>query len=274
MLVNKNRPNKKPTDPDPAGYFHDVDSQTIKVYGCDGFLSVWDPVINNPPGPGDDHSLLQTWLLNYDNPQAQSVEAGWTVDTLLNGDTLPHLFTFYTTNGYAAEGDNIGSYNQMYSGWKQISSSVYPGALIHGISTVGGPQFDMSIKYQLWHGNWWFAVHGHWIGYYPGTLYGGGLANYATWVGFGGEVYSSLANPALTNDQMGSGRQAKDGWKHAAFLRNLRYQPHKNGKMVHSNGSAEKDTATGSSTDPYTIRMHMHSGHPWESYLYAGGPTP
>ena len=44
--------------------------------------------------------------------------------------------------------------------------------------------------------------------------------------------------------------------------------------MVHSNGSAESDTATGSPTDPYTIRMHMNSGHSWGSYLYAGGPTP
>jgi hypothetical protein len=34
LLVNKDRPNKKPTDPDPAGYFHDVDSQTTLERWC------------------------------------------------------------------------------------------------------------------------------------------------------------------------------------------------------------------------------------------------
>lgn len=274
LLVNKNRPNKKPTDPSPFGYFHDIDSQSTKLYGCDGFLSVWDPIINDPPGPGDDHSILQTWLQNYDKPLRQSVEAGWTVDKELNGDTLPHLFTFYTTNGYQAEGNNLGGYNRMYSGWKQYSSSVSPGARINGISTVGGQQFDISIKYQLYQGNWWFAVQGSWIGYYPASLFDGGLGNYAEWVGFGGEVYSSLPNPGLTKAQMGSGRQAKDGWTFAAFLRNLRYQSDTNGTMVNSNGSAETDTATGSAEDPYTIQMNMNSGSSWGSYLYAGGPTP
>jgi len=171
LLVNKNRPNKNPTEPNPFGYFHDIDSQSTKFYGCDCFLSVWDPLINDPPGPGDDHSILQTWLQNYDKPLLQSIEAGWTVDKNLNGDTLPHLFLFYTTNGYTAEGNNLGGYNQQYSGWKQYSSSVSPGARINGISTVGGQQFDISIKFQLYQGNWWFAVQGSWIGYYPASLF-------------------------------------------------------------------------------------------------------
>ena len=68
LLVNKDRPNKKPTDPNPFGYFHGTDGQSVKAYGCDFFLNVWDPSINNPVGPGDDHSILQTWLQNYDKP--------------------------------------------------------------------------------------------------------------------------------------------------------------------------------------------------------------
>jgi Neprosin len=27
-----------------------------------------------------------------------SIEGGWTVDELLNGDTNPHVFTYYTNN--------------------------------------------------------------------------------------------------------------------------------------------------------------------------------
>jgi hypothetical protein len=272
LLVNKNRPNKSASDPNPFGYFHAVDSQNTKLYGCDGFLNVWDPSIDNPAGPGDDHSILQTWLQNYDKPQLQSIEGGWTVDKDLNGDTIAHIFTYYTTNGYSADGNNLGGYNRLYDGWKQYSSSVFPGIRINGISTAGGQQLDVSMKFQLYQNNWWCAVQGVWMGYYPASLFNGGIGNYAEWVGFGGEVYSSLANPALTKDQMGSGRQAQDGWTHAAFLRNLRNQSDANGTMVNNNGTAETDTANGGS-NPYDIQMHMNSGTTWGSYFYVGGPA-
>ena len=274
VAVNKLRPNRSPADPNPFGYFHAISSQNAKVYGCDGFLSVWDPSINNPAGPGDDHSIMQTWLQNYDKPQTQSIEAGWTVDRNLNGDTVAHVFTYYTTNGYSKDGNNLGGYNRLYSGWAQYSSWLFPGIRINGASTQGGQQLGISLKYQWWQGNVWFAVQGVWAGYYPGSLFNGGIMNGAEWVGFGGEVYSSLANPAQTKDQMGSGRQAQDGWTKAAFQINLRNQSDLNGTMVNHNGTAETDTATGSGANPYDIQMHMNSGSSWGSYFYVGGPTP
>src|SRR5208282_1184932 len=244
LLVNKNRPNKSASDPNPFGYFHAIDSESVKLYGCDGFLNVWDPSINNPAGPGDDHSILQTWLQNYDKPQLQSLEGGWTVDQNLNGDTQPHIFTYYTVNGYTQDGNNLGGYNTQVSGWVQYSNSVFPGIRINGISTYGGTQYEVSMKFQLYREptngelNWWIAVQGIWMGYYPASLYNGGLGNVVKWIGFGGEVYSSLANPSSTKDQMGSGRQAQGGWTHAAFLRNLRNQSDLNGTMVNNNGTA------------------------------------
>src|SRR5580692_6671662 len=174
LLVNKNRPNKNPADPDPFGYFHAMSSQSAKIYGCDGFLSVWDPSINNAPGPGDDQSILQTWPQNYDKG-VQSIEAGWTVDRNLNGDTIAHLFTFYTTNAYSQEGNNLGGYNRQYSGWVQYSPTVFPGIRINGASVQGGQQLDISIKYQLYQNRWWFGAQGIWMGYYPASLFNGGL---------------------------------------------------------------------------------------------------
>ena len=140
------------------------------------------------------------------------------------------------------------------------------------MSTAGGAQLEVSIKFQLWQGNWWFAVQGIWMGYYPATLFGGGIGNNAEWVAFGGEVYSSLSNPALTKDQMGSGRRAEDGWTHAAFQRNLRNQIDLNGTMANNNGTASSDTANGG-LNPYDIQMHMNSGSNWGSYFYVGGPA-
>ena len=131
LLVNKHRPNKQPSDPNPAGYFHDTDSQSGTFYGWEGNLNVWDPSINIPSAPGDDHSILQVWLQNYDKPQLHSVEGGWTVDQGLNGDSHPHLFTYYTNNGYTANGDNQGGYNAQ----SKVGCSTAPRITRHSASS-------------------------------------------------------------------------------------------------------------------------------------------
>ena len=73
FLVNVNRTNKKPTDPNPFGYFHATSSQWSTVYGCDAWLNLWDPAIDIPSSPGDDHSISQTWLQNYQKYELQSL---------------------------------------------------------------------------------------------------------------------------------------------------------------------------------------------------------
>ena len=281
--VNKKRPNQKPTDPDPAGYFHNIDNQNGTFYGWDGYLNVWDPAINTPSG-SEDHSILQVWLQNY-SKGTQSLEGGWTVDQGLNGDTQPHIFTYYTTNNYTKDGDNLGGYNRQHKGWVQYSgpsttgSTVFPGIRINGTSVYGGTQYDVSMKFQLYQEpnssdvNWWVAVQGIWMGYYPASLYNGGLGVNVEWIGVGGEVYSGLANPEKTKDQMGSGHHASGGWTKAAFLRNLRNQSNMNGSMVINNGYATSDAAVSGGSDPYTIQMDMESGSSWGSYFYVGGPA-
>ena len=39
------------------------------------------------------------------------------------------------------------------------------------VSTFGGTQYILNLKWQLWQGNWWFRVNGTWIGYYPASLF-------------------------------------------------------------------------------------------------------
>jgi hypothetical protein len=279
--VNQARPNSGPTDPDPSGYFHDIDNQTGTFYGWDGLVSVWNPAINIPAGGnGSDHSIMQAWLQNYSTGVTQSLEGGWTVDQSLNGDTQPHVFTYYTTNGYKQDGDNEGGYNRLHKGWVQVDQNLFPGVRINSTSTVGGPQYEISMKFQLYQEpnssnfNWWVAVQGIWMGYYPATLWKGGLEFSVGWVGCGGEVYSSLANPELTQDQMGSGYQAAGGWQKAAYLRNLRLQTDINGDMAENNGYASADAAVSGGPDPYTIALDMESGSTWDSYLFVGGPRP
>jgi hypothetical protein len=279
-LAIHNARDNQPGAPNPAGYFHAQEGQSVTTYGCDFFMNVWDPVIDNPQPPGDDHSILQTWLLNTgSNRLLQSVEGGWTVDLILNGDLQPHIFTYFTTNNYAPPANNTGGYNRTVTGWQQSSGSVFPGIRINGISTYGGPQLEVSMKFQLYREptngqlNWWVAVQGIWMGYYPASLYSGGMASGASSATFGGEVESTLSNPELTKDQMGSGSQAKGGWTHAAYMRNLRYQTDLNGTMTNSSGTASTDAAAVGGADPYTIQSFMNSGSSWGSYVYVGGPS-
>jgi hypothetical protein len=280
LRVNQNRTNKKPTDPNPAGYFHSTSAQWSNVLGCDAWLNVWDPKVNAPSSPGDDHSISQTWLQNYQKPQLQSLEGGLTVDKNLNGDLSNHLFTYFTTNGYSKDGDNLGGYNRLHKGWIQYHATIFPGIRINGSSVPGSTQLEIGIKFQLYQGNWWCGfnnVEGGpwiWIGYYPASLFNGGLGNIVNWVSFGGEVYTALSNPCTTQDQMGSGRHANTGFSHAAFQRNLQNQTNAGGSMVNFVGVPEVDAAaSGCSINEYTIQCAMNSGSTWGSYQYYGGPS-
>ena len=269
-----------PPGPIPRGYFHATSSMDdLAVYGTEAWLNVWDPKIDLPSSPGEDHSISQLWLLN-DDSRRQSAEAGLTVDRGINGNVANHLFTYFTTNGYQDDGDNIGGYNRSHKGWVQYHPLIYPGIALKGASTqAGSPQLEVGLKYQLWQGNWWLGVSSDeskpwtWIGYYPGSLYGGGLATMARWVGWGGEVYSALGNPCATKDQMGSGRHAAKGWTHACYQRLIRYQTDAHAALADFAGTSEMDAPAGCASNPYTISSFMHSGSAWGSYQYFGGPA-
>jgi Neprosin len=116
-----------PLPPDPRGSFiHCTSGQGTSCWGGDGVLNVWAPSTET----FEDHSVMQMGSRILNEPQTQAVEAGWIVCQQLNGDGLPHLFTYYTTNGYGAGADNVGGYNLEFDGWVQYDPSIYPGALI------------------------------------------------------------------------------------------------------------------------------------------------
>jgi len=281
LRVNIHRTNMKPTDPNPAGYFHALSSEWGTVYGGDAWLNLWDPAVDVPSSPGDDHSISQLWLQNYQKPKLQSVEGGLTVDHDLNGDGANHLFTYYTTNGYSKDGNDLGGYNRLEAGWIQYNPSIFPGIRINGTSEQGvSPQLEIGVKYQLWQGNWWFGFNNNesgpwiWLGYYPGSLFNGGIANQVDWAGWGGEIYTALTNPCATGDQMGSGRHAADGWTYACYQRLIHNQTNLDGALVNFDGTASVDVAASNCpTNEYTIETFMDSDTNWGSYQFFGGPA-
>ncbi len=244
-------------------------SQDVVCFGGEGVLSAFDPYCENP----DDFSLMQIALVNTDTGRMQTIEAGWQERKDSYGDWFPHLFLFYTTNGYTDEGDNEGGYNQDVDGWVQYDGSVHPGAISSPNSTRGGDQYVMQIKYQLYQNNWWFMCNGRWLGYYPASLFMGNrsvfstLGDHAESIAFYGEIYDSNDVPGKTRSDMGSGYWPEYGWQWSAYQRNLKVQTDRAGGLSNYDGAG-----WASDPDMYDLGTHMNSGSNWESYFWLGGP--
>jgi hypothetical protein len=274
LVVAKTKPAiDAPLDPSTSTFFHAVSAQNTISEGCSTWLNVWEPFVEDSTG----HSIMQLGLQNFDGV-LQSLEAGWTVDHSLNGDWSPHLFVFYTTNAYTQSGDDQGGYNQDVDGWIQVSNTIYPGAGFTSVSVALGPQVGLAIGYTLFNNNWWFGVESNaqgdveWIGYYPSWLFFGApgdsefttLGARAEWVGFWGEVASTLSKPVNSRTEMGSGHKASGGWMHSCFQKNL--QVTTPAGLIEQVGTASADLSA-----KYDIQLHSQSGTPWGTYFFAGG---
>lgn len=223
-----------------------------------------------------DFSLLQTAVIRDDVAPAeggarvsQTVEAGWI--NYPNQAHPPHLFAYYTTNGYAADGNGTGGWNRDQGGWVQTDRDIYPGMALGPLSVDGGPQFELELGFLLHRGNWWLWVLDRFIGYYPGGLFaragaeaGGTLAAGADLIDFYGEVYNSRRE--LTTTDMGSGEFPGRGYGRAAYMRNLAY--------FDGGGVARDYDGRGSIivSDPDRYRIETAHGRGWGSYLFVGGP--
>lgn len=110
-------------------------------------------------------------------------------------------------------------------------------------------QFQLQIDAATNEMNWWVFVDGVPMGYYPASLYGaGGMSGSTNFISSGGEIFSGLKNPELTQDQMGSGFVAAAGLARAAYVRNLQAQTDLNGTMVDNVGDAGSDVAVAGGT--------------------------
>ncbi len=241
--------------------------QGVMNYGGQGVISGYSPYVQS----SSDFSLLQIGCLNTSLGYYQTVEVGWQVYQEIGGDFNPHLFTYYTNNGYQQQGDNLGGYNRDVVGWVQVDSTIFPGTTFTPYSVPGGTQEEISIKVQQFQGNWWVNVQNTWIGYYPGALYNGAghqastMADHADAIGWWGEVYDSEGR---TTTDMGSGLfPGPNDVGNVAYMRNLQYQNDAAADMSDYSGQAGN-----SDPDMYQIDAHFNSGTTWGSYAWLGGP--
>ena len=239
-------------------------AQWVTCFGCEGNINTWSPYTEW----SDEFSLGQTALARGSGSAKQTIESGHQDYRDLYGDWVPHLFVFYTTNGYTESGDNKGGYNQDVDGWVQFSSTVFPEALSSPVSVFGGAQYIMNLKWQLWAGNWWLRVNGQWIGYYPASLFNTtGLRNEAEKNAWYGEIVDSGNHAGTTATDMGNGHWPYEGWQRCAYMSNLSYQSNANGAMARYNPSS----VYGSHPSCYNIEGHFDNTGSWGPYFWWGG---
>jgi hypothetical protein len=161
---------------------------------------------------------------------------------------------------------STGCYNLDCGAFVAYVSNTCLGCSFSNYSTIGGTQDAYGEQYEWWQGNWWLAIGGQWIGYYPGGDYLGGPMNYgnANIVDFGGETFDGGSSYW---PQMGSGDWAEGGFGYSAYQHNITY--------LDQNYNTWNAALTPTETNPncYDIQYHDSSeGSSWGTYFYFGGP--
>jgi hypothetical protein len=255
----------------PAPHWYASTAQVVPNLGGQGYFSAFKAFVQS----NADFSLLQMAVIKNNvqsNPGAdkrQTVEAGW-----INYPAQvqqPHLFTFYTTNGYFQAGDNVGGWNTDVKGWVQTDATIHPGTVFSPLSVDGGAQYDIKLQYTLYQDNWWLFVRDRYIGYYPAQLFRANrpdqtLASGADQINFYGEIFD--ADGGATTSDMGSGEFSQTRFGHSAYIRNIKYQSN-SGDVIYDGGAQ----IFISDPNRYNLEAHFNSGDPnWGSYFWVGGP--
>ncbi|KAK1279418.1 hypothetical protein QJS04_geneDACA002771 [Acorus gramineus] len=232
-----------------------------QYYGAKASLNVWAPRVTTP----SEFSLSQIWVISgsFGGDDLNTIEAGWQISPELYGDGYPRFFTYWTTDAYQA----TGCYNLLCSGFVQTNNKIAIGAAISPMSAYNGGQFDISLL--VWkdpsHGHWWLQYgSGLLVGYWPSFLFSH-LARHASMVQFGGEIVNTRYNRYHTSTQMGSGHFAREGFRRAAYFRNLQVVDWDNNLVPVPNLRVLAD-------HPNCYDIRGGAGGAWGTFFYYGGP--
>ncbi|MGC9947142.1 MAG: neprosin family prolyl endopeptidase [Bryobacteraceae bacterium] len=234
--------------------------QNVNNLGGNSNLNLWSPYVNT--SAGEVFSLSQEWYVGGSGtglPGEQTAEVGWQNYPSKYGSQSSRLFIYWTADGY----NTTGCYNLDCAAFVQVADNGDLGAGFSNYSAFGGAQYEFTAEYYLYESNWWLAIQGTWIGYYPGSVYHGGqLASHATEIEYGTEGVGTTLWPAE-----GSGDWSTTGFGYAAYQRNLFY--------LNTSAAGIWDTLTPQDPSPkcYSISgPYSSTSSGWTVYFYEGGP--
>lgn len=243
----------------PSTYLHKYGYtyQYVNNLGDNTNINLWRPYVYQDID--EIFTLAQSWTLGVSSGPIQSAEVGWQNYPARVGTESSVPFIYYTADGYT----NTGCYDLTCGAFVQVNGSITFGVPYapQYYSVADGPQYELQFQYYLYNGNWWLMANGTWVGYYPGSLYGGGqLASYSNLIEFGGEAVGSTVWPAE-----GSGLWASDGWTYSAYQRELWYRD--------LSGNTYWDTLTPVQPSPacYSVTNPAYASN-WGIYFFFGGP--
>jgi hypothetical protein len=119
-------------------------------------------------------------------------------------------------------------------------------------------------------GDWWFNYQGVWVGRWPRSYYDTtGIANSASRIDFGGEVYDDVAAYHTFTDMGGDGSYPAAGLGHAAYQLLLQYVTISGGQYFLN--KATSLTETRNDADCYDVD-YVDSTTGWGAYMFFGGP--
>jgi hypothetical protein len=236
---------------------YSVMTQTVDNLGGNSNLNVWSPYVNT--SWGEVFTLSQQWYVGGSGAGLQTAEVGWQNYPAKYGSEDPRLFIFWTADGY----NRTGCYNLECGAFVQVANQGILGGGFDVTSSYGGPQYEFSAQYQLYEGNWWLAIMGTWIGYYPGNVYQGGqLTRNAQWIEFGTEGVGETIWPPE-----GSGYWSTANFGIAAYQRNVFY--------IDTNGNGIWATLQPDDRSPAcysTTGTFFDPSSSWGVYFFEGGP--
>ncbi|GID30209.1 uncharacterized protein DUF239 [Paractinoplanes brasiliensis] len=168
-----------------VNFMYNTGAQSADTAGVYANITIGRPELDRD----DYHSLAELALQSADG--SQTIEVGWTVDRVVNGDDDPHLFVFHWVNDVA----------QCYNGcgWIQADGEIKPGATLpYGVTKKFGIQY--------YDKGWWIAYDTAWIGYFPEEIWNkqGVKFNRSGYVQVYGEVAAGV-NKDKTCTDMGNG---------------------------------------------------------------------
>uniref|UniRef100_A0A804IKT3 Neprosin PEP catalytic domain-containing protein n=2 Tax=Musa acuminata subsp. malaccensis TaxID=214687 RepID=A0A804IKT3_MUSAM len=225
-------------------------------YGAEATYNVWAPAVAN----NGEYSLSQFWLTSGTYAtNLNTIEAGWQV---LYGKSYPRFFIYWTADAY----QNTGCYDLECAGFVQTNNDIVVGGSINPTSTYDGQQSEMKLLVWKDHkdGNWWLEWDSTVVGYWPSSLFSH-LAKNATSVQFGGEIVNNGPSGVHTATQMGSGYFPEEGYRRAAYTRNLQVVDATNTLFP-----VQSLSVTAGKPNYYTITEGVNSD--WGTHFFFGGP--